>query len=43
MYGEALDEQSLANAVWFPNILVDKLLPAVYLLRKEGGGRSPPR
>jgi hypothetical protein len=34
MYGEALDEPALTDTLWFPNILVDKLLPAVYLLRK---------
>jgi ubiquinone/menaquinone biosynthesis C-methylase UbiE len=32
-YGEAYYEQALADACWFPFILLHKLLPVVYLLR----------
>jgi hypothetical protein len=33
-YGEALYEQALADALWFPFILLGKLVPTAYLLRK---------
>jgi len=36
-YGDALYEQALADALWFPFILLGKLAPAVYLLKKDAG------
>ena len=35
-YGKPLYEQALADALWFPFIMLGKLLPVAYLLRKDG-------
>lgn len=39
-YGEPLYEQALADALWFPYIMLGKLVPVVYLLRKDA--MTPP-
>jgi len=36
IYGKPLYEQALADALWFPFIMLGKLLPVAYLLRKDG-------
>ena len=37
IYGKVLYEQALADALWLPFIMLGKLLPVAYLLRKDGG------